>query len=209
MAWGLSLIKHLHGRFVSDRRARVLAQLLAADVPKRASVLDVGCGDGTIAHLLRQQIPSLSVQGLEVMARPHCLIDYNIFDGTRIPHEDASFDVYMFVDVLHHTEDIETVLKEGCRVSRRYVLMKEEMYENALDYASLKFMDWVGNRPHGVNLPYNFQTRKQWLEHFASSGLQIVAWRDRIPLYPFPFNTIFSRNLHFIALLSKEADAAR
>lgn len=199
----LSLIRALHGRFVLTRRFRVLADALAQLLPSRAHVLDIGCGPGTIGYLLQQQVPGLSLRGLEVKPRPTCLIDYELFDGRRIPRDDASLDVCMFVDVLHHTDNIAELLREACRVTRRYLLIKDHLGENWLDRGVLGFMDWVGNRPHGVRLAYNYLGRRAWEELFASCALRQVAWVSDVPLYPFPFSLLFGRKLHFVALLEK------
>ena len=203
----LSLLKRAHGRAVFGRRVRVLSDFLAARIPSGASVLDVGCGDGTIASLIAQKNPSVSIRGIEFAPRPTSLIECGAFDGTTIPHPSASFDVCMFVDVLHHAPDeqgIARLLSEACRVSRRFVLIKDHLSESRFDFRTLQFMDWVGNRPHGVVLPYNYQSRAQWDRYFLQAGLQVQSWKDRIPTYPFPFSALFGRRLHFVALLEKE-----
>jgi ubiquinone/menaquinone biosynthesis C-methylase UbiE len=198
-----SIIRSLHDRCVSQRRARVLAGLLADLIPTNAKVLDVGCGNGLIAHLITQIKPSVSIQGVEVMPRPECMIECASFDGKILPVVGSSVDVCLFADVLHHTLDPKELLKEAYRVTKRHVLIKDHLCENGVDNVVLKFMDWIGNRPYGVFLPYNYQSRNKWSQHFLSRGLCVEAWNNNLPLYPFPFSSVFGRNLHFIALLEK------
>ncbi len=197
----LSAVKHGHQALVHKRRVRVLAAVLAAQIPASASVLDIGCGDGTIAGLIAELRPDISIKGVEVMVRPGCRIDCFPFDGSALPFPDASFDVCMLVDVLHHTGDVSVLLREAARVSRRNVLLKDHLSENAFDHATLWFMDWVGNRPHGVTLTYNYQSRAQWNAYFAASGLKVTAFSTELNLYPAPFSALVGRNLHFVALL--------
>lgn len=204
---GFSLLKAAHARLVFNRRARVLAGLLATRIPPGSSVLDIGCGDGTIASLVGEQVPGARMQGTEIAPRPNCRIDCVPFDGTHLPFPDASFDVCMFVDVLHHTHGIQGLLAEASRVSRRLVLIKDHLSERTLDFQTLKIMDWVGNRPHGVVLPYNYQSRREWNDFFARAGLAVREWQDRVPVYPFPFSLAFGRRLHVIALLEKSRPA--
>jgi SAM-dependent methyltransferase len=199
----LSAVKHGHQALVHQRRVRVLAAALAAQIPASASVLDIGCGDGTIASLIAELRPDISIKGVEVMARPGCRIECFPFDGSRLPFPDASFDVCMLVDVLHHTADVSVLLREAARVSRGHVLLKDHLSENGFDHATLRFMDWVGNRPHGVTLTYNYQGRQQWNAHFAACGLKVATFTTELSLYPAPFSALAGRNLHFVALLQK------
>jgi len=63
-------------------------------------------------------------------------------------------------------------------------------------------MDRVGNRRHGVSLPYNYWTHAQWLSAFEKLSLRIQDWRNRLGLYPVPGRFLFDRSLHFLAKLS-------
>jgi SAM-dependent methyltransferase len=199
----LNAVKHGHQTFVHQRRVRVLAEALAAQIPPSSSVLDIGCGDGTIASLIAQQRPDLTIQGVEILPRPGCKIACRPFDGATLPFADNSVDLCLLIDVLHHTSDVRILLREAARVARSYILLKDHLSENALDHATLRFMDWVGNRPHGVTLTYSYQSRARWNAHFAACNLAPAAFSTDLPLYPAPFSALVGRNLHFIALLQK------
>jgi SAM-dependent methyltransferase len=202
-SWPLSWIARSHRALVFGRRARVLADTLAPLIPSEArSVLDIGCGDGTIAGLLAQRRPDLAIEGVEVIPRPTCHVPCRAFDGARLPFPDRSFDVCLFVDVLHHTIDVTQLLREAARVSRSHIVLKDHLSETSFDHATLRVMDWVGNRPHGVTLTYNYQSLRQWQQHFAACGLQPAELSTDFPLYPFPFSRLFGRNLHFVAQLT-------
>jgi SAM-dependent methyltransferase len=204
-SWLLSALKQGHGAFVHGRRVRVLARVLAEQIPQGASVLDIGCGDGTIAALVAKSRPDISMHGVEVLPRADCQIPCSAFDGNTLPFDEQSFDVAMLVDVLHHTSDVSVLLREAGRVSRQRVLLKDHLSENAFDHATLRFMDWVGNRPHGVTLTYNYQRRAQWDGYFAAADLQPAHFETNIPLYPPPFSALVGRGLHFVAALCKTA----
>jgi len=186
---------------VLARRIEVLARALAPFLPARSSILDVGCGNGLLAARLSKLAPDMTVRGVEVHARPDCAISYDLFDGERLPFEHAAFDGCLFVDVLHHTRTPEVILAEARRVSRQFILIKDHLSESAVDRATLRFMDWVGNRAHGVALPYNYLSRAQWDAMFESVGLRRARSEPHVALYPFPFSWVFGRGLHFIALL--------
>ncbi|MGE0418479.1 MAG: class I SAM-dependent methyltransferase, partial [Acetobacteraceae bacterium] len=123
----------LHEQFVFKRRTRVLSEALAQAIPTEArSVLDVGCGDGSIAALIQAGRPELSITGVDVLVRPETRIPVTQFDGVRLPFDDGAFDVVMFVDVLHHTDDPAVLLREAKRVARQAVVLKDHTKDTPL-----------------------------------------------------------------------------
>jgi SAM-dependent methyltransferase len=200
---GTRTLGRIHGRAVHQRRVKVLARRLAPMVPPGSRLLEIGCGDGRIAALLRDWVPQLEVEGVEVLPRADCAITCRAFDGTHLPFPDDSFDGCLLVDVVHHVSDPLPLLKDACRVSSQFVLIKDHFAESALDRWTLRFMDWVSNAPHGVALPYAYLTRSQWEELYRPLGLSVDSSDRDLPLYPVPFASIFGRNLHFISRLKK------
>jgi SAM-dependent methyltransferase len=197
----MRLIERIHGGYVQNRRAVVLARRLAEVIPRAARVLDVGCGDGRVAKLIGESRPDLSLEGIDVLVRPNCLIPVKRFDGRRIGEPDGSFDVVMFVDVLHHADDPEVLLREAARVAGRAIVIKDHTRDGFLAGPTLRVMDWVGNARHGVALPYNYWPRRRWDEAIARHGLTVETWESRIGLYPWWASWVFGRKLHFIARL--------
>jgi SAM-dependent methyltransferase len=202
----MSLIKRIHGGYVHKRRVRVLRDHLAALIPQNARVLDVGCGDGLLGHLMLQKRPDLDLRGIDVLVREHTHLPVDWFDGFVIPHADASFDVVMFVvmfiDVLHHTQDPMVLLREAVRVARKAIVIKDHTLNGFMAGLTLRFLDWVGNARHAVALPYNYWPQQRWREAFATLGLTIGVWKKELRLYPSPANWVFGRSLHFIARLN-------
>jgi SAM-dependent methyltransferase len=203
MSGSLAWLGNIHRRLVGRRRVGVLAGLLAARVPAGCSVLDVGCGDGQVGQRIREQTGA-TVEGLEVLVRPDCAIPLRAFDGRTIPLADKSVDVCLFVDVLHHTDDPAGLLREARRVARRAVLIKDHCCRSGWDRAVLTFMDWIGNRPHGVRLVYNYQSHGQWQALCRACALRVERWDEQLGLYPAPANWLFGRRLHFVAVLGLE-----
>src|SRR3977135_495800 len=103
--WPLSWMGSWHRALVFERRTLVLAEMLAAQIPRDAAVLDIGGGDGAISSHIAQLRPDISIQGVEFLVRPECKIECRAFDGSSLPFPDGSFDLCLFVDVLHHTKE--------------------------------------------------------------------------------------------------------
>lgn len=200
----LGLLKNLHHKYVFLRRINVLSTQIAQQLPNDIRILDIGCGDGTISKMILENKKNVSIEGIDVFARETCAIPFKMFDGKTIPFANNEYDATMFVDVLHHTTNIKELLAEAARVSGQYIILKDHHYNNALDFGILRFMDWIGNAPHGVKVIYNFKNLDFWKTTFNELGFEIVSLNNSVPIYPFPFNLIFGRDLHFIAVLKKK-----
>ncbi len=108
----------------------------------------------------------------------------------------------MFNDVLHHTDDPSILLAEARRVAKSSVVLKDHYCDGILARETLSFMDWVGNAPHGVVLPYNYLSAREWSDVFSRVHLHADEAVDRLGLYAWPFSLLFDRRLHFVARLA-------
>jgi SAM-dependent methyltransferase len=75
----------------------------AADI----ELLDVGCGIGLLHPIIGGRLRRLagvdiSSKCIEIARLRNRQVEYDTFDGTRLPHPDASFDVAIAVCVFHH-----------------------------------------------------------------------------------------------------------
>jgi len=205
---GLHVMGRIHANLRMDRRATALATHLAAVMPASASVLDVGAGNGKLARAIMDRRPDLTFQAIDTKLWPDRVVDVQAFDGVQIPYPDASFDVCLISDVLHHCEDPVALLQEMKRVTRRHLVIKDHVANSAFDYQLLKWMDWFGNRGHDVPLTYDYWPWRRWEDTFARLGLQVQTVRTRLGLYSMPLSLVLDRNLHFIALLAISAHGA-
>jgi len=82
------------------------------------SLLDVGCGDGGVAGLLRQRVRE--VVAIDVQPSPRWQdkpgLTFRVADGESLPFEDASFDLVHSKDSLHHMDSPERAVAEYRRV---------------------------------------------------------------------------------------------
>ncbi len=194
-------LETIHGVYVHGRRCGVLATMLADLVPPASRVLDVGCGDGQVAHAI-EQLVSARITGIDTQIRPDCRIPAFPFDGEKIPYPDRAFDVVMFVDVLHHADDPLELLCEGARVASRFVLIKDHLCDGPFARQTLAFMDRVGNARHGVASPGHYLSHEQWMSAFTAADLRPAHFTTDVPLYPFWASWLFGRRLHFIGQMA-------
>jgi SAM-dependent methyltransferase len=200
----VSVAERLHQSYGAGRRVRVLSRHIERLLPKHAKVLDVGCGDGTLDSLLASQRGDLAIEGIDVLIRPDAKIPVREFDGIAIPHADDSFDCVVFVDVLHHSRDPRQLLREAKRVARRFIVIKDHRRDGFFARETLRFMDDVGNKRFGVDLPYHYWSHREWHDTFAELGLEVSWWSQSLGIYPWPASLLFDRGLHFVAQLGVE-----
>ncbi len=99
---------------------------------ERASLLDVGCGNGVYRDVLAADARfegwhyAGSEVNPEVVARcrsAHSGTRFEVNDGDALPFEDREFDVILASGVLQYVRQAERMLKELARVSTQYVIV--------------------------------------------------------------------------------------
>lgn len=198
----MKIIDIIHEKYIYRRRVKILARNLMDIIPRNACVLDVGCGDGLLDWMIISVRPDITISGIDVLVRGRSHIPVAQYDGKHFPFNDSSFDVVMFIDVLHHTYDPEGLLKEAGRVSRGMIVLKDHLKRGIFAMATLTILDNVGNTRHGVESVHNYLTKNEWEKVFAVCGLSVNGWRKKLHLYPWPLSMVFDRSLHFIADLN-------
>lgn len=203
-----SALGFFHDRGILHRRVNALASAIAPLLPRSARVLDVGCGDGLLAKALLDGRPDLRIEGVDVLVRAGTPIPVREFDGSQLPFGDGEFNVAMAVDVFHHADDAETLMREMKRVARERLVIKDHLLHGMPSGVILRAMDWVGNARHGVRLPFSYWTEAEWTRAWDRCGLRPVSMLRHLNLYPFPLSPIFESDLHFVAALEPTTSVA-
>lgn len=156
-------------------RAFDMALEIAQMIPSGSRVLDIGCGNGYIAHHLAA-ILRADVTGIDLAHKTDAPINYRQYDGTRLPLMDASFDAALLCYVLHHTQDLNIVLSELRRVLRNggLAVIYEDIPESPWD----RLVCAIHNRKwRNRTGPCTFHTEVEWRAVFASNGFEVVSER--------------------------------
>ena len=200
------MLARLHAPVYASR----LAHLTRALHPplKRAgcrSLLDVGCGNGTLAHTLAQQDPTLRVAGLERAPRGGEPIPVTAYDGGAFPFDDDAVDAVLLADVLHHDPDPVAVLREAARVAAKIVVVKDHSPRpgaagRLLDTPRIGLMDWLANAPYGVKCLYDYPEAAGWRRRFDDAGLRLLEEDTALQLYPRPHRWVFTPGLQYLAV---------
>ncbi|MHC4292092.1 MAG: class I SAM-dependent methyltransferase [Planctomycetota bacterium] len=201
MPFFVNLVGQLHQKLVKPRQSNCIVDYLVRFLPHRGKVLDVGCGTGKIARMVREKIPNLQIKGIDILVQSNAEIEVEKFDGNSIPFEDNYFDAVMFVDVLHHTINHRQLLLEASRVCTGPIVIKDHLSNSVFDHKVLSFMDWVGNRSLEIESIYNYYSDSQWNSLFNELGIRDVTKIQVKKLYPFPCGFIFNRNMQVLYVL--------
>lgn len=93
-------------------------------VPRgRASVLDIGARDGSIARLLAGLFPSVTAADINAPAFRIPGVRALAADAVRLPFTSGSFDCVFCSEVLEHIPRVEEACREIARVARREILI--------------------------------------------------------------------------------------
>ena len=144
---------------------------------KENTILDIGCGDGFPAFVIKQTFPNITC--LEKKAETvkkeydHTVIEAN---AEKIPFGENDFDVSLLFYVLHHSDNPKHVLKEAARVTSKHIIIVEEFYKSSLNRALMVAYDIIINLalyPDEKLVP-NFLKEEQLSQFAGEFGLHLV-----------------------------------
>jgi len=167
------LLRIINEKILFPRRLNGLKKIIPL-VGECRNFLDIGCSSGELSSELQKNIIGSNIVGIDTVIQKKNYIPVIKYDGKELPFPDNKFDCVLIVDVLHHDKDSERIIKEARRVTSDIILIKDHYYENIFDLMILKLADYIGNKPYGIALPYNFYNIKQWKKIFAKNNLKIV-----------------------------------
>lgn len=156
-------------------RAYDMALEIARLIPNGPRLLDIGCGNGYIAHHLSAMLLA-DVTGIDLQHKTDAPINYRQYDGARFPIVDASFDAALLCYVLHHTQDLEIVLAELRRVlcNGGLAVVYEDIPETSWDRLVCAIHNRKWRKRTG---PCTFLTEAEWRAVFATHGFEVVSER--------------------------------
>ena len=161
-----------------------VTELFVLADPRDKQVLEVGCGEGKLAHRLIRNAPAparylatdVSLDRLIPELDPR--IETEVASAYELPYADASFDVVVCCEVLEHLDDPARGLAELARVARHRVLISTpwEPVWRAMNMARGKYLRDFGNTPGHIQ-----HFSRAALERLAATQLHIQAMRTPLP----------------------------
>jgi ubiquinone/menaquinone biosynthesis C-methylase UbiE len=101
-------------------------------IDRSTKVLDVGCGNGFFTFYLDQIADAYGIDFSERMIELNPVSHKAVMNAENMQFEDNSFDVVFCHALLHHVDDIDKVVQEMKRVSRKWIVLLEPNRNNPL-----------------------------------------------------------------------------
>jgi ubiquinone/menaquinone biosynthesis C-methylase UbiE len=165
-----SLVADIRRR-VYGHRCRWTARKLMPFIKPSDRILDVGAGDCRLDVLLQKKV-GCEVVPVDVEDFNETQLPLTMFDGKRLPFPDDSFDAVLLIFVLHHAEDAKAVLEEARRVSRKSVIVFEDVTSNFWDRLVFRgFHHWLA-WSEKISYPFREWRPSQWSQLAEGLGLR-------------------------------------
>ena len=192
------ILINIHQKISHSTRINILSKLLSDQIValtepqgRPIKVLDIGCGDMSMAEIIEELLPQVEVIRTDIHAAPGISDSdafkwrkYVQFDGVNLPFADQEFDVAYFSDVLHHVpEEVRGNLLMSAARSAKYIVIKDHFEYGWISRQALRLMDWVGNYGYGVSIPVRYFNQRSFETLCMSSGLLSVKTKIGIDLY--------------------------
>lgn len=157
---------HVVGRPFVSKKIAPLIPLLPNDTP----ILDIGSGNGLAASLLREK--GKDIVPLDIHeGNYHPSVKPLVYDGKKIPFQDAHFDYGIILTVLHHVDEPEVLLEDIMRVCKHLVIM-EDIYGSPLQKRITFWLDTLANLWYSP-CPHTNKNDAGWKACFEAHGYQL------------------------------------
>jgi alpha-1,6-mannosyltransferase len=157
-------------------RMKIKYERIARHLSREAQILDIGTGNGGLVAGLREdgfRVETVDVKDISFFPE----VKPVVYDGETLPFAEDAFDECTIVTVLHHTPDPEAILREAIRVTRRRIVIMEDIYRNPLQKHLTFFTDSLVNLEFEGH-PHTNRSDAEWRETFARLGLKLVFRED-------------------------------
>lgn len=168
-------------------RAKRISEHVLPYIPVRARVIDIGAGTGLLAEEISKK-RNIQVTIIDVIDWNTSSLPLKIFDGEHIPFGSKQFDVAILIDVLHHAEDEEALVKEAVRVAKK-VIISEEVHEEKKREVLANIGDIIQVVLYGMSVGWHHRSKESWLEFLnkISPSFQWTGnYKDPNPLFRDP-----------------------
>ena len=138
-----------------------------------SSVLDVGCAKGFMMHDLKEMIPGIRVEGIDISkyAIANCIDtvkeDVKVANANNLPYGDNSFDVVISINTVHNLDldNCAKALQEIERVSKGKSFITVDAYRNDEEKEKMYAWNLTAKTIMSVN---------EWIKFLKKLTIQVI-----------------------------------
>ncbi len=156
-----------------EERAERFVRLFENQIPEKSRILDLGGGWGFYDKPLRERGHEHLV--LDVVKPGYQKAPVVLYDGSKIPFPDLSFDVTLLVTMLHHVPDPEALIREVRRVTCQKIVVVEDLYHHELGRFWTICRDRILNMEF-LDHPHQFRKKDEWTALFRGQGFELESF---------------------------------
>lgn len=179
----IGLVKH---KFFEDY-GKIKIRLLEETLPKNAKICDLGAATGIYTTILGKKRPDLKITNVDIsyfFLQQNPTKEKVVANAIKLPFKDNSFDYIFCIEVLHHINNIEQVVKEVHRIAKKGFIISEINPLNPLCFL------WhiISREERGAILQsHNFKIKRVLANHFR---ILKVRYYEFIPYFQPAMNKI-------------------
>ena len=139
-----------------------------------AKLIDIGAGSCHISKTLSSKY-GFDVTAIDVVDHNITDLPLKLYDGSKLPYDDNSFDAGLLVFVLHHAMDTSNLIKEAGRVCKKLIVV-EDIPGNSLERQAWKRLDYLFNhaRHSDIEVAHEAKSAGEWKALFKQLGYKPV-----------------------------------
>ena len=160
-------------------------------IEKNTRLLDVGCGNGFFTYYFDQLCDVYGIDFSEKMIELNPIKNKAVMNAENLKFENNSFDVIFCHALLHHVDDIDQVIQEMKRVSRKWIVLLEPNRNNPLMFlfSLLVKEEWKAMR-FSVRYMKRF-VEQNGLKTYKSFSYGMIV-PNKTPIFALPFFRLFN-----------------
>lgn len=163
---------------ILQKRTEKIVDLFEPFIEEGEKILDIGAGGGWISEEIQRR-KKAEITLLDVKDFNQTDLKIVLYDGENIPFPDNSFDISLLIFALHHCLNFAKVLEEAKRVSKKKIIIIEDVPTSPINKIFLCVWDVVTNIPSLIKFPgetftFDFKTVSQWQKILDGLRLKVV-----------------------------------
>lgn len=174
--------KLIENKIIKKRKEKIV-NTFNEFINQDEKILDIGAGGGWISEEIQKR-KNAKVTLLDIINFNQTNLKLVLYDGENIPFPNNYFDTSLLIFTLHHCLKPLKVLEEARRVTKKKIIIIEDIPTPWINKVFLYLWDFSGYlisflvKPPGEKIPFNFKKVSGWQKIFKDFQLKIIFQKE-------------------------------